>query len=112
MSNEIPGGPKNGDGIVRKRRSHAERREFANVVLHWAASANAMRAVVDRLDASIESLRGVGETLDVLERDRKVTSILKVIDQFAETERLSAATRGYLQSLAENLMAMDPEGAK
>lgn len=106
---------KNVDGLgseVRKRRSHAERREFANVVLHWAASANAMRAVVDKLDGSIESLRGTGEALDVLERDRKVALILKTVAQFAETERLSVATRGYLQTLAETLMAIGTESPK
>ena len=99
-------------GRGRARRSHAERREFANVVLHWAASANAMRAVVDKLDASIESLRGTGEALDVLERDRKVSLILATIRQFAETERLSLVTRGYLQELAESLMAMSKEPPK
>jgi len=96
----------------RPRRTQAERREFANVVLHWAASANAMRAVVDRLDSSIESLRGTGQALDLLERDRKVSAILNTIGQFAETERLSVETRGYLQALADNLMAMGQKPPK
>lgn len=101
-----------GDDSGRKRRSHAERREYANVVLHWAASVNAMRAVVDRYDQSVESLREAGATLDVVERDRKVAAILKTTNLFAETEKLSAETRGYLGALAATLMAMKQEPPK
>jgi hypothetical protein len=101
-----------GDGGGRKRRTLAERREFSNVVLRWSASVNAMRAVVDAFDQSVESLRGTGESLDVLARDRKVAAILKTIATFAEAERRASETRDYLQSLAEYLMAMEKDPLK
>ncbi len=101
--------PKDGDGDGRSRRSLAERREFANVVIRWRENINAMRSVVDAFDESFESLRGVGESLDVLARNRKVAAILKTIEAFAEAERRSLEARGYLQDLAEFLMAMEKD---
>lgn len=101
-----------GDDSGRKRRTVAERREFQNVVLRWTQSINAMRSAVDAFDQSVESLREVGESLDVLARNRKVSSILRSIATFAEAEARAAETRGYLQDLAEFLMAMEKDPLK
>jgi hypothetical protein len=91
-----------GDGY-RERQQRRERVDFADLILHWAATIAAMRAATDAWDVSITNLRGTDTAFSRDARNRKIAAAVKAIDQFRVSEKLSEATRNHLQLLIERL---------
>lgn len=102
MANDENSKPGTGgdDGGQRRR---AERVDFANLIFQWAATVEAMRAVVDAWDVSITNMRETDTSFGRDARNRKIAAALKTIEQFRESEKLSKATRDHLQLLIERL---------
>lgn len=101
-------GSNGGDGSSNggQHRSRAERREFADVILAWAAAIASMRSVLEGWEQSISALQTTGGTLVGLDRDRKVADLLNTTEQMHVTEELSAETRAYLDAIATRLRGL------
>jgi hypothetical protein len=90
-----------GDDVGEQQRR--ERVDFANLILQWAATVEAMRAVVNAWDVSIANLRGTDSAFSRDARNRKIAAAVKTIEQFRASEKLSKAARDHLQFLIEKL---------
>jgi hypothetical protein len=97
--NSKPGSGADDVGDRRRR----ERVDYANLILQWAATVEAMRAVTDAWDVSIANLRETDTAFGQDSKNRKIASAVKTIEQFRESEKLSEATRRHLQLLIARL---------
>lgn len=80
-----------------------DRRAFADIVLHWAATVAALRFLVDSWDISISAMcesRDAGQRDD---RDRQVVAALKTIAHIERAQTLSTETIAHLRDLVASL---------